>query len=429
MRIVVENGCIDLVNQGDIAMLQVAVSRLSSLWPHSVIQVITNAPDLLALYCPNTHPLTPQGHLASYKIGKLFGRLYRFVSRSVSQRLLKLEEDIWHCCPLLAQRWVQLKMKRRIDINLEEMKTFIDALLRANLVVASGGGYIADPFKWHVTRLLDTLEIATQLGTPTAMFSQGVSSIEDPVLRAKVKTVLSTVDIIVLREKRSGPQLLDSLGIPPSRVVIGADDAIESAYKRRTAKLGTGIGINLRSAVYSEVGSSVIETVRRILHDAAWKYRAPLIPLPLTFDQKESDAKTIQHLLLGHADALNIAQSMDDPLKIVDQVGRCRVVVTGSYHPAVFALAQGIPVVALAKSTYYIDKFFGLADQFGTGCKIVLLNNEQPADELMLSIENAWSSAEQIRPQLLEAAKRQVESSWAAYRRVYELVASRTAVT
>ena len=30
-----------------------------------------------------------------------------------------------------------------------------------------------------------------------------------------------------------------------------------------------------------------------------------------------------------------------------------RLVITGSYHAGVFALAQGVPVLALAKSAYY----------------------------------------------------------------------------
>jgi polysaccharide pyruvyl transferase WcaK-like protein len=50
------------------------------------------------------------------------------------------------------------------------------------------------------------------------------------------------------------------------------------------------------------------------------------------------------------------------------------VVVAGSYHAAVFALSQGIPVVALVKSPYYVNKMVGLGDQFGAGCEIVRLD-------------------------------------------------------
>ena len=59
---------------------------------------------------------------------------------------------------------------------------------------------------------------------------------------------------------------------------------------------------------------------------------------------------------------------------MIRQIQRCRLVVTGSYHAGVFALASGIPVVGLAKSSYYRDKFLGLADMFAVGCETVTLD-------------------------------------------------------
>ena len=104
---------------------------------------------------------------------------------------------------------------------------------------------------------------------------------------------------------------------------------------------------------------------------------------------------------------------------------RCRIVVTGSYHAGVFALSQGIPVVCLAKSHYYIDKFLGLADQFRAGCQLVFLNQEALSERFLDSIEKAWESAEDTRLPLLEAADRQVEMSRKAYKRLYELVSTK----
>ncbi len=46
---------------GDVAMLQVAVSRISELWPNALIEVVTEVPELLSLYCPNARPLTARG--------------------------------------------------------------------------------------------------------------------------------------------------------------------------------------------------------------------------------------------------------------------------------------------------------------------------------------------------------------------------------
>jgi colanic acid/amylovoran biosynthesis protein len=207
------------------------------------------------------------------------------------------------------------------------------------------------------------------------------------------------------------------------------DDAIELAYTARNTALGNGIGVNLRVAEYSGVNSSLLETVRLTLHNLAKKWDASLIPAPIDHlfyeGYAEPDSATIEKLIKGYNHTSDGGRSLDTPLKVIEQIGQCRVVVTGSYHAGVFALSQGIPAIGLAKSEYYADKFLGLAEQFGVGCEVIFLDDRELQRKLVDSIDRAWQSAEQLRPQLLEAARRQVELGHTAYKRVYELVNSR----
>jgi colanic acid/amylovoran biosynthesis protein len=115
----------------------------------------------------------------------------------------------------------------------------------------------------------------------------------------------------------------------------------------------------------------------------------------------------------------------ETPLEIIKQIASCRLVVTGAFHTAVFALSQGIPAVGLAKSIMYIDKFKSLVDQFGSGCQVICIDTPDLSERLTNAIDEAWDSAEQVRPGLLEAAAWQIELGHAAYRRLYELVESR----
>ena len=103
---------------------------------------------------------------------------------------------------------------------------------------------------------------------------------------------------------------------------------------------------------------------------------------------------------------------------IVDEIGRCRVVITTSYHGGVLALAQGIPVVAWIKSKYFAAKLYGLANQFGVGCEVVALDQEDAEERLKSSILLAWNSAQNVRPLLLDAAAAQLAASRAAYERM-----------
>jgi len=81
----------------------------------------------------------------------------------------------------------------------------------------------------------------------------------------------------------------------------------------------------------------------------------------------------------------------------------------------------------LAHSAYYMDKFLGLADQFGSGCEVICLDDENLCEKLAGSIDTAYTSAEQLKPQLLKAAERQIALSRLAYQRIYELAESRNA--
>ena len=135
--------------------------------------------------------------------------------------------------------------------------------------------------------------------------------------------------------------------------------------------------------------------------------------------ESASDA-TVASLLFGDnargdADQNWVPQT---PEELIARVAMCRVVVTGSYHAAVFALSQGIPAVCLFNCEYYEIKFRGLEAQFGTGCEVLDKSTHDLPSRLVESITRAWAGAEEWRPSLLEAARQQIEAGHAAYDQV-----------
>ncbi len=151
------------------------------------------------------------------------------------------------------------------------------------------------------------------------------------------------------------------------------DEAIELAYASRVDEPGNAVGINLRVAAYADVKTDAIDKVGSVLREFARRCKVPLLPIPVAFHEYANDQETIRRLLAGVDDESDGGLPLDTPLMLIKQTGRCRIVVTGAYHAAVFALAQGIPVVCLANSSYYLAKFQGLEDLFGLGCAIVML--------------------------------------------------------
>jgi len=424
MRIVIDNGSYDMLNWGDIAMLQVAIRRLAALWPQCRITVPTFAPERLAKLCPQVHPLPVSGRWRWYGYRKVLARLGRLVRRPGVSRLAALDVRIWRRGPHLPRALAALTGVRITADESDRLRRFLDAIYAADVVVASGGGYIMDKFAGHAAAVLDTLELGADLGKPTAMFSQGLGPVEDMRLRAAAGRVLSKVDLIALREAREGPLLLRLLGVPSDRMAVTGDDSVQTAYEQRREALGEGIGVNLRMAWYSAVDEAMLEKVGSALQRQSQRYGAPLLAVPISVDPRESDVDTVSRLI-GQPQPIRWAAG--GPEDVIRQVGRCRMVVTGSYHGAVFALSQGISAVCLTRSRYYADKFLGLADQFGAGCHVVCMQGGNWPGRLIRAMDQAWQEAPRIRSALLKAAVRQIQASRRAYERFYRLAQRRLA--
>src|SRR6266568_1934493 len=92
MRILVDHSGYDLLNIGDVAMLQSCVTRLRMQWPAAEIMVIATDPGRLAAYCPGT-----------IAIGRTFADLPYL--RLVPRKARLIAEQVWKIAgPYLAAR-------------------------------------------------------------------------------------------------------------------------------------------------------------------------------------------------------------------------------------------------------------------------------------------------------------------------------------
>jgi colanic acid/amylovoran biosynthesis protein len=286
-------------------------------------------------------------------------------------------------------------------------------------VVCGAGGFTDATREWNISTL-NTVEEAIQRKVPVAMFGQGLGPLTDVHVQRRARRVLPKVSLLSLRGARGGDVLAQRFGLSPSQLVTTGDEAVELAYKARARKPGQAVGINIRVASYSKVDQGMVDTVRLVLQEFARRQKVPLLPIPIAFHAWANDHSTIQRLLQGFDDHSDGGITLETPLKVIKQAGRCRFVVAGAYHAAVFALSQGIPVIGLSASDDYTAKFLGLKDQFGPGCELVVLDKPDARAKLASAMDKMWESADMLRPSLLSAAERQIESSWQVYVRVKE---------
>lgn len=416
MRILVDPSSVHCLNLGDVAMLQVTVRRFRRFWPDAEILVFNETPELLDLYCPTAKPVRPIGRDAYYNTAAVLTRL----GRRFNLPFLSELDVYWrHRWPALIEKFVA---KRAGYETAGELRDFTELVKSCDLVVASGAGQITTAFGAHSTLILNTMQTAIDNGIPTAILGQGIGPIDDACLLARAAKVLPRVNQINIRETITGLKLLDALVVPPERVFVTGDDAIETVYNHRQSAMGDCIGVNLRVSWYSAIDSDLLDNLKRPLQSAAREVGAPLVSVPISRHPDEDDSGICNALFDGYDKIREPAHDLTLVEGMIEEIGRCRVVLTTSYHGGVFALAQGIPVVAWLKSKYFAAKLYGLANQFGVGCEVVTLDEPDWDARLKSAILSAWQASPSLRPHLLESAKRQLTASEAAYEKLRDSI-------
>jgi polysaccharide pyruvyl transferase WcaK-like protein len=420
-------------NKGNNALLQAAMQRMQNFWPQASLGAITFAPNLLRMYYPYATPIDPAN---LRPIQSRFDRYSRWIPVAFRWAMFEWREEVWHRRHT-RERLSQSHMVTTPDhltsefsgvrINAEDARRaeLKKALSQFDIYVATGGGYMCDSDKRMLLDVFDRLEAAIAVGIPTVLVGQGIGPLKDLDLLARAREILPAVDLIFYRNRPNGLPLLQSFNVPAERLFLTGDDAVEMAYENRQPALGNGIGVSLRVAHYTQIEKGHIELVRQVLHTIAKLHRAQLVAIPISSAHHESDITHIRQILDGYERVSISWRKLDSPVDTIKRVRRCRLVVTGTYHGAIFALAQGIPVIGIARSDEYFDKLSELCDEFPGGIQVFRLGDAQLSEKLAGSIEDAWQRAEDVRPSLLASALRQIEWQHAAYQRIYELMNQR----
>ena len=407
-------------NVGDMAMLQVAVRRMVDRWPDARIDVLTKDAEGLVRLAPGATPVSSRGRTAWLEDEgrRALGRIGRRLSARPQEGLRIARPELWY----QAKR-IMLRL-RRDHASLVELERYHAMVSHADLVIVTGMGGVTDLFPEYAIGLLDTLALAIHEKRYTAMIGQGIGPLRGRLFEL-ARAVLPKVDLIAVREERASVPLLLSLGVSRERIIVTGDDALETAYELRSDRLGTDIGVNLRIADYSAIDASVVPALQTALRGVAQRSGAEFVPIPISRVPGEADLDSIR-LLIGDFDPSTL-QENDGPEAVMRLVHRCRIVVTGSYHAAVFALANGVPAVGLAGSPYYEDKFRGLSDLFGDACPTVMIGEPDLAGRLERTMEQLLARAEELRPSILKEAERQVAAGRAAFAQIADAADARAA--
>ncbi len=384
-------------------MLQVTVERLSRQCPGSAIRVLTYERDALRRFCPQAEAVSWRGWDCWRKAKVLPRGLCRKAEQEWRRRNAPLFWRLWSAKAMI--------VRGKYLPGLE----FLNELKRADALLMAGCGMLNDCFRESSLRTLALLEFAIDRGLFTGLLSQGIGPMEDPVLRDRAAEVLPRVESIFIREEHTTRPLLERLKVSPERVFFTGDDALEVGRHAENNKVGNSLGFNMRVSSYSGVSGDTVSLVRRVLVRKAGGKGALLLGTPITRGSADCDIVTARGILAGLEGTHEPGEELDTPSKVARRIGECRIVVTGSYHVAVFAMAQGVPAVCVAGNDYYRAKFTGLADKFGDGCVVVAANKEDFENALSETIDRLWDEAPRVRESLRQEAERQCQLAQAGY--------------
>ncbi len=380
-------------------MLQACAIRMRDLWPTAEIAVVVRDAERLSTYVERALPIERRaGH-------ELFGLLPRRLS------------PFWESfAPYVAD------CRRRTSTVQHRPDTVEDAVRWADVVVAAGGGYLNDSFWLHATGVLAVLHRAQRLGKPTAMFGVGIGPLRQLALRAQSRRVLPNLSVLSLREGLSSRELALALGARTSAVRIAGDEALELLSKH-DAPSGRCLGVNIRVSEYAGVGDEAAAAVGSAIVEAARELRATIVALPVCRGAAGEDLAAIRAALRDQGSPSEITLTdLTTPEQLRRAADSCRVIVTGSYHAAVFGLAQGVATIGLTGSSYYDAKFAGLKALFPSALRTVSLRDHNAPGILQRAIAESWRLSNAARLTAIHAGARQRNAGREAYAQFFKAV-------
>jgi polysaccharide pyruvyl transferase WcaK-like protein len=148
--------------------------------------------------------------------------------------------------------------------------------------------------------------------------------------------------------------------------------------------------------------------------EMAAAFNTPIVALPVSRDA--ADAAVLSRLLRRKDRPAGPGiEDFSSPQELGAAAACCRVIVTGSYHAAVFGLAQGVPAVCLTKSSYYDAKFRGLQALFPGACFVVSLDAPDFPAHLRATVGQAWRLPASARSTARDTAGRLRDAGREAY--------------
>lgn len=363
MKILIESSS-PLTNLGDEAILSANIQVLKDLLRGCEILVLSPKPEKTS----KVHNVLSKANFMT-----LIGKWGRFQGR------LKV---IWLGLRLL---WNAKRLRKRSTLKLlnDGEADFLKNFSSCDAFLIVGGGNLSDIAPWGglFSRSVEIL-LAKIFGKPVFLGAQTVGPLRKKWAKMLVRFALEKADLITLRECYSY-LLLRSIGIKNPILKVVPDDAFginsisqqkaiyllskedvdfRKLVKNKMIKVGLNVRPWWKKRGIKRIKNELLETIRFLIKDK----RFYLIFFPTAYGEYQKGyndvkgAKELSRYLSVSKDRVKILENEYTPQEIKGILNLLDIIITISYHPAVFAMSMAVPTIGLYEDEYYRMKLLGL---------------------------------------------------------------------
>lgn len=386
-------------NVGDVAMTQVAVSRLREAFLDAELRLFAASQALL-----EAHGLGDTTAISEQPWFVWSAAVSRWQERVPLRALRRLPDE-------RPSAFLRLARPSRMVSDHRAAAALVDEITRSDLVVMPGQGTMHDGSDRRARRVAALALCACALRVPFVAVGQGIGPLQDRALARRVSEALGSVHGLGVRDPGASADTVAALGLDDARWRVTGDDAIEAAlgHQRAGAPDGDRIGVSLRDNRAAGVPDDLPAAIGRVIGTVRPGTGVDLISM-MEKTGGISDSTFLAAVDPGHGvDAVAHPARADAALAAL---AGCRVVITGTYHAAVFAQTLGVPVVCLAATPYYVQKMRGVLDQFGgRGGTLLDPSAEGFEQDLAAAIEHWWEPPAGLADELRATGSAQADAA------------------
>lgn len=255
----------------------------------------------------------------------------------------------------------------------ERWREPLAAIGDSDAVVIAGGGNIARSWPELVYERAAVARAARRAGRPLAVTGQTIGPSFDQRTRELAIEILSGCAFAGMREEHSY-ELAREMGVPLDRIALQFDDAVGVAGVEPPGLSDITGGGDFIAVTLNELGDiahghGIVPLLARQLVELSRRTSAAIVLVPHVGDLDGSPAHDVAmaRAILAAADgtqAIRVAP-VPSPEHAVWWCEHAQMVLSTRYHPVVFAVATGTPVLFLYQDHYTLVKGRGALDLAG----------------------------------------------------------------